>query len=553
MDKRRIVLLMGLVILLQAQGAFALDVELFTKEDCGPCDNLRGYLQSLEVRIPSIDIIEYNQTYKDGADFGYFEEVAARRGFEPNMIPALVTGDSYHIGFKNDESERELIRTIIFKEIESEKAVDPKEDYDATLMLFWSEGCSHCAAEKRFLSEIEDKYPRLSIEMYEVPNNKENTQKLIEISKDLGFSVGSVPVTIIGDWYHIGYGSDGYDGEKIERQIKIELGLIDGINGSDSGLVVELPFFGKVDLEDMGVPLSTVVIGFVDGFNPCAFFVLIMLLSLMAYAKSRRRMLLIGLTFVTISGIVYFMFMTAIFSVIRAINEIRLLAIVGGVIALGIGAFNLKDFFFFKRGPSLSIPDDKKPALYKRMRGLLKKESTVAVITGTIVLAFVANSYELLCTAGLPLVYGNLLNSQQLDAMTSVFYIALYNVFYVLPLLTIVLLFVRSFGSKKAGAKEGKKMSEEEGEILKGISGFMMLGFGIFLIVSPTILQNIFVTGGLIVLAIVASFGLSKLKRGMRKETKEHGEERGEKEEGNNAAEKIGAADKISGEVPKDE
>jgi hypothetical protein len=216
----------------------------------------------------------------------------------------------------------------------------------------------------------------------------------------------------------------------------------------------------------------------------------------------------IGLTFVFISGLVYFMFMTAMFSAIRAINEIRLVALVGGLIALAIGLINLKDVFFMKKGISLTIPESKKPGLYKRMRGLLKSESMIKIWVSTVILAFVANSYELLCTAGFPIVYGNLLNTQQLDMWTSVMYIALYNFFYVLPLLAIVLLFVKSMG--------GRKLTEYQGELLKSISGIMMLGFGVFLILDPHVLSNIFVAIGLIGGAIIISVALEKAKKSWR-------------------------------------
>jgi len=399
-----------------------------------------------------------------------------------------------------------------------------EEEKKVVLMFFFSPSCPHCAAEKsEFIPYIQEKYPELEISGYDVYDNN-GRAVLMEMSEKVGFSPLSVPITVVGSEYtneyeyYTGYGSMDTTGTFLEGMVQRAFECIDNLTNQTATCknetveepenIIEVPFLGRINLremmENMGIPMSTIVLGLLDGFNPCAFFVLTMLLSFMAYARSRRKMLLIGLTFVSISGFVYFLFMTALFSAIAAINEIRLVAFVGGVIALTIGIINIKDFFFFKKGVSLTISESKKPKLYKRMRDLLKSQNTLELLISTMVLAFVANSYELLCTAGIPLVYGNLLNAQQLGMVTSVFYIALYNVFYVLPLLVIVLMFVKSLG--------GKKLTQEQGELLKSISGFMMLGFGIFLITDPTILSNIFIISSLIGFAVIISLVLSKLK-----------------------------------------
>ncbi|MBN2517948.1 MAG: hypothetical protein JXB14_03815 [Candidatus Altiarchaeota archaeon] len=406
-------------------------------------------------------------------------------------------------------------------------------------MLFYSPMCPHCSAEKsEFIPYITEKYPGIEIKTYNVYDENER-QVLMELSEKIGFSPQSVPITVVGSEYannyeyYVGYASLDTTGKFLEGMVARAFECLDNktsevpvCNETEPGSenLIDLPFFGKVDMSQMmgsmGIPMSTMVLGLLDGFNPCAFFVLTMLLSFMAYARSKRKMLIIGLTFIFVSGFVYFIFMTALFSVIAAINEIRVVAIAGGGIALIIGIINLKDFFFFKKGISLTISESKKPKLYKRMRDLLKSQNTIELLVSTIILAFVANSYELLCTAGIPIVYGNLLNAQQIGFFESVMYIALYNIFYVLPLLVIVLMFVKSLG--------GKKLTQEQGEVLKSISGIMMLGFGIFLLFDPTILSNIIVTGSLIGFAVIISLVLSKLK-GYYKKT--HGQ-RGDNEDG---------------------
>jgi len=485
--------------------------KLFTQSNCTFCDEELDFLNSLKSEYDRYKIEVYS--IDNQSNMQLFKNLSQQLRFSVSHVPVLVVGRDYYVGFgPGAETNIRLIidQANVRLPWEPEPVVSNKT---VILKLFWREGCPHCATEKEFLKRIAPKYPQLGIELYDV-DNESNIDLLDNLSAQLSFSADSVPVTIIGKWYRIGYSTDGTDGAMIEAKIK------EGISGSPTCsenttstssecLIVDLPIFGRVDLRNMGVPLSTVVIGLMDGINPCAFFVLTMLLSFMVYARSRSKMLIIGLTFVFISGFVYFLFMTAMFSAIRALNEIRLLSLIGGGIALVIGLINLKDFFFFKKGVSLTISEDKKPKLYKRMRDLLKSESMVELVISTIILAFVANSYELLCTAGFPIVYGNLLNSQQLDMVTSILYIALYNFFYVLPLLVIVLIFAKSLG--------GRKLTAEQGELLKSISGIMMLGFGVMLIIFPNALSNIFVAISLIVVAVLISLVLDKVKKSLRK------------------------------------
>ncbi len=534
------VLVLALVLLAPAVQGFT--AEVFTKDDCGACENMLEYIDSVSSKYPKMELVIRNVT----ADMAYFNETARRLGMEPRYVPMLVVGNDYHIGFADKEEDGKRITTILSKANSKPAApatpapVSPpvESPEEVVLTLFWGVGCPHCAAEKEFLSRIESDYPELVVEMYEINYNQTNLDLLLNLSAGRGFEASSIPVTLVGDWHYIGYNSDEIDGAAIEAAIRREIAALKGENltvePAETNLVVDV-FGSKIDLGEMGIPLSTVVIGLADGFNPCAFFVLMMLLSFMIYARSRTKMLVIGLTFVFISGLVYFMFMTAMFSAIRAINEIRLVALVGGVIALAIGLINLKDFFFYKKGVSLTIPESKKPGLYKRMRELLKSESMVKLWVSTVILAFVANSYELLCTAGFPIVYGNLLNTQQLNMWTSVMYIALYNVFYVMPLLIIVLLFIRTL--------HVEKMTEEKGELLKSISGIMMLGFGIFLIFDPHVLSNIFVAIGLIGGAVIISLALERVKKS-RKAAEGQTEQKSKAPEKPKRAKKRGTAKK---------
>ena len=243
-----------------------------------------------------------------------------------------------------------------------------------------------------------------------------------------------------------------------------------------------MPVIGAVTLDSLSLPVLTVTLASLDAFNPCAFFVLMFLLSLMVHAKNRKRMLLIGGVFVLFSALIYFVFMAAWLNVFLLIGELQMITLIAGIVAVIFALINIKDYFWFKAGPSLSIPDSAKPGLFKRMREVVASGSMGPMLVSTVLLAIVANSYELLCTAGFPMVYTRALTLADLESWQYYAWLAAYNVIYVLPLLAIVTVFVKTMGARK--------LTEAEGRLLKLISGFMMLGFGLLLLVAPNLLTN---------------------------------------------------------------
>jgi hypothetical protein len=272
-----------------------------------------------------------------------------------------------------------------------------------------------------------------------------------------------------------------------------------------AGTRVHLPFLGSIDAQALSLPVLTLVLAGMDAFNPCAFFVLLFLLSLLVHAKSRTRMAVVGGTFVLFSGLVYFVFMAAWLNVFLIAGELRVITIAAGLLALTVAALNIKDYFWFKEGPSLSIPESAKPGLFKRMRGIVATGSLAPMLASTVLLAIVANSYELLCTAGFPMVYTRALTLASLETWQYYAWLAAYNVIYVIPLLAIVIVFVKTMGARK--------LSEREGRILKLVSGFMMLGFGLLLLLAPQLLTNPAASILVLLVAVGAALAAARLSR----------------------------------------
>ena len=195
---------------------------------------------------------------------------------------------------------------------------------------------------------------------------------------------------------------------------------------------IETPWFGRLSAGELGLPLFTIVIGLLDGFNPCSMWVQLFMLSLLAGLANRPKMLLIAGTFVAVEGIAYFAFMAAWLNMFLLIGLSRITELILGSIAGLVGVINIKDFWVFQRGISLSIPDAAKPGLYARRRRIIQAENIIAALLGTVMLAVLVQAVELVCTAGLPALYTRILTMRQLDRWAYYGYLALYNMAYML-------------------------------------------------------------------------------------------------------------------------
>ena len=218
------------------------------------------------------------------------------------------------------------------------------------------------------------------------------------------------------------------------------------------------------------------------------------LLSLLLHTSSRKKILIVGLTFTLVSGVIYFLYMAAWLNLFLALKTIKYINLIAGIIALGIAIINIKDYFLFKEGVSLTIPDEAKPKIFEKMRGLLSLESLPLLLASTVLLAATVNLYELLCTIGFPMVYTKILTNLNLPTWKYYLYLGLYNLVYIIPLLIIVLLTAITLGRRK--------LQESEGRFLKLLSGYLMLTLGLVLIFLPTALQDLISSVGIILIAI---------------------------------------------------
>jgi hypothetical protein len=392
---------------------------------------------------------------------------------------------------------------------ESEVVGASSKEPSVQLWFFWSRGCPHCLDARPWVHELARNTPWLELHDRELTGDSANARAYVGMAAALGREAQYVPAFLFCEQMLVGWDSPRGIGEEVVEQLTAcrerRAGSAAATTTEPARTVIDLPWIGRLESGDLSLPVLTLVMAGLDAFNPCAFFVLLLLLSLLVHLRNRRRMLLIGGLYVLVSGVMYFAFMAAWLNVFLVVGNIAWVTMAAGLLALLIGLINIKDYFAFRRGVSLTIAEPHKVEIFRRGRTVLAAGSLPAMAGATVFLAFVANLYELLCTAGFPMVYTRLLTLQVTEPGRQYLWLALYNLIYVLPLLVIVVVVVWKMGSGR--------VSERGGRLLKLLSGSMMLALGVVLLAAPALLGSVTVAVGLLALALAVTWAGDRLAR----------------------------------------
>lgn len=377
--------------------------------------------------------------------------------------------------------------------------VDALEDDTITVYLFYGDGCPHCAAEKEFLDIADDKYDNIELVYYEVWKDPENRRFLDEVKRQMEISRSGVPVTIIGETSIVGY-SESVDG-RIERAIEFytENEYVDVVQAikdgtyvrseeevdefleqeekTDEESTVDVPLVGKINLKNVSLTTAALILGLIDGFNPCAMWVLLFLISMLIGMKDKKRMWIIGFTFLLSSALVYMLMMLSWLNIVVSISTSIILRNIVAVIAIGGGIVNLYNYFKHQDSGCSVVDEKKRKSVFSKIKKFTKEKSLILALAGTVALAVSVNIIELACSAGLPLVYTQLLAINNIKGFSSFLYVLLYIIFFLLDDMIIF------FAAMKTMEVTG--ISTKYSKYSHLIGGILMVVIGLLLIFKP--------------------------------------------------------------------
>lgn len=399
---------------------------------------------------------------------------------------------------------------------------EAQAEQKVVIYFFWGEGCPHCAKAKPYLEALVQENPSIELRMFEIYNSEENQTLFEKVSEIYGFTPRYVPTIFIGDQYWEGW-SDAIQADvtfavegclttacpdkaadlipaglqTVEPTITPEATVTETPDPdpvtNDPAKMVKIPLIGEINLSHQSLFLSTLLISFVDGFNPCSVWVLSMLLAITLHTGSRKKIIIVGLVFLTVTAGIYALFIAGLFTVLTVVSFVGWIQIVVALVALFFALVNIKDYFWYKEGVSFTISDEKKPGIYQRIRKVMDAgDSFWGLIGGTIILAAGVSLVEFTCTAGFPVLWTNLVASQNVPTLTFVLLLLVYMIVYQLDEMGIF--FAAVFTLKSS------KLEEKHGRILKLIGGVLMFTLAIVMLVKPSVMSNL--TQSLIVFGI---------------------------------------------------
>jgi len=348
-----------------------------------------------------------------------------------------------------------------------------------TLHFFYSAICPHCGEEKEFLRELEKDYPEIELQEYEVLYSPENQEILKDFYEEYQVpkrEQGFVPIIFTPAKYFIGFN------QQIAKEIEscIEECLVNKQPGPQK---IILPILGEIDISKMSLPVLTITLGALDGLNPCAMWVLLFLIALLINSRSRKKMWLVGGTFVAAAGIIYYLILAAWLNLFLAISYVNLTRILIGAFALGVGIWQIKNFISYQ--PEVCKVLGIRPRLERRLKERAEKIVSAPLLAGTflgiVILAFGVNLVEFFCSAGLPALFTRILTLSQLGRLTYYLYLLLYTFIFMLDDLIILSLAVITLS--KIG------FSEKYNYWATLVGGILILVLGILLIFKPEFLM----------------------------------------------------------------
>jgi thiol-disulfide isomerase/thioredoxin len=365
------------------------------------------------------------------------------------------------------------------------------------LYFFWGQGCPHCRQEKSFLDHLEKKYPDLKVQRFEVSGSRENLELLQRVAGKLRVEVAGVPFTVVGRDYLVGWQSGKTSGAALEAAVRKNLNHPGPDLVAESAAAkptfppavekkaipekIKVPLLGELETRTLSLGLLTVLIGALDGFNPCAMWVLILLLGFLLGLENNAKRWILGSSFVAASALVYFLIMVAWLNLFLFIGFLFWVRLGIALVALAAGYYNLREYFTDKAGGCPVSRGGRRHQIITRLQDFIKKESFWLALGGVILLAFAVNVVELICSAGFPVVYLQILSLTPLARWQYYAYILLYIFIFMLD--DLIVFFVAMITFQVTG------MSSKYKRFSHLIGGALMLLLGFLLIFKPEALM----------------------------------------------------------------
>jgi cytochrome c biogenesis protein CcdA/glutaredoxin len=350
-------------------------------------------------------------------------------------------------------------------------------DCEKVVYFFYGEECPHCQEEEKLLDRIVAEHTEIVVKRYEVWHSKENQNFFESFAESRDFEPQAVPTTVVGHQVFKGYASYDLTGVEIEKSI---YGLFE-IKSEVAAKSINIPFYGKVEVAKVSLPVVTLVLGIIDGFNPCAMWALVALITILIATGDRKKIRLVGGIFLISSWLIYYIFMTVYLNAFVLLSAVSVIRMLIGLVAIFAGGWYLKEFFTYQPGVCKVTNAKQQASIIERMKRVAEQNSLWLIVLGVIALAFSVNLVEMMCSIGLPAVYSQILALNDISNWQRYLYLAVYNTLYMADDIIVFIIAAVSMNYVNLNHKYDRTM--------KLVGGVLIIALGLILIFKPGLLS----------------------------------------------------------------
>ena len=367
---------------------------------------------------------------------------------------------------------------------------------DLNIYLFYGDGCPHCAALEKYMEPYLEKHEYVHLHKYEVWHSEENLNKLKGVQEVLGVARGGVPFLVIGNSPIIGFDEEltperirnainYYTNTNYKDEVGIYLGIVEdnGEENTEDNTYTEeeytIPIIGKMKATDAPLLLSAIVIGLVDGFNPCAMWILIFLISMLIGMKNKKRKWTLGIVFLFTSALVYFLFLLSWLNLAQFLNNIIYIRLGIAMVSVTLGVFSILRFIKnLQSDDGCDVVDTKKrKKIILSIQKIVKEKSFILAVLGIMLLAVSVNIIELMCSLGLPVMFSEILTLNNVSNSSKIIYSIIYVFFFLIDDIIVFTVAMKTL--------EIKVISNKFGKYSHLVGGLIMLAIGLLMIFKP--------------------------------------------------------------------
>ena len=379
---------------------------------------------------------------------------------------------------------------------------------------FGRKDCKNCANLEKFLKELSTKRDDFEYVEHKIDENEENKAFFDETTSKLKLVKGT-PIIYIDGHIIQGFNTADTTGKEIESLINsakakdkiltLKEYVESGQNGNVSSngavctgdtvcevpgltkgvknqVLVNIPIINKtIDLTNYSLFTMSIILGTIDGFNPCAMWVLVLFLTALIVVGNKVKMFRVAGLFILAEAVMYFLILNAWIYTWDFVGLDKWVTPIVGIVGIAGGIFFIKNYL--KKGDTLEceVTDlEQRAKISRKVKDIANKPFTLLTALGIIGLALSVNVIEFACSIGIPQTYTKILQINEVPFWIRQFYTFIYIIGYMVDDIIVFGFALMSINKLQLTTKYSKWVNL--------FGGILMIILGLIMLFKPSLL-----------------------------------------------------------------